>query len=485
MAVLAISFACPAHAQSTTRSASHAAAPPVVFSLYERAREDTWQWFAAPGYSATYPYTESLLRLSLGQSTRHWDWMAELAQPAVLGLPTDAVSANAAQGQLGLGGTYYAANGNNNEPAAAFFKQGYARYRFTRPDTSLRLGRFEFFEGLELAPKNPQLLWLQNNRIQQRLVGNFGFTNAQRSFDGIDAHLNLGGTDFYAFAGRADQGVFNMNGNPELNVDLQYLSESRIDAKGHLLWRVFAIGYHDGRTGITKTDNRPLAVRAADHQNIRIGTFGGDLAASVPAAHGNMDFLFWFASQNGSWGELTHSAYAVAAEGGYQMTHVATTPWLRGGYFRSSGDDNPYDNRHTTFFQLLPTPRVYARTPFYNLMNNQDSFVEIIDRPAKKLELRSDLRWIQLTSGNDLWYQGGGAFDNKVFGYVGRPGNGHSSFTKLWDISSDWQTTRDLAVNFYYGHAWGNGVVQAIYPAGSNLQFGYAELVYRFNRPLR
>lgn len=483
--VLAILFACPARAQSPARAEKHTSASPVVFSIYERAREDTWQWFAAPGYSETYPYTESLLRLSLTQRLRHWDWMAELAQPAVLGLPTDAVAANPAQGQLGLGGTYYAANGNNNDPAAAFFKQGFLRYHFTRPDTSLRLGRFEFFEGVELSPKNPQLLWLQNNRIQQRLVGNFGFTNAQRSFDGIDAHLGVRGMDVTAFAGRADQGVFNMNGNPELNVDLQYLSGSRIQANGHLLWRVFGIAYHDGRTGITKTDNRPLPVRAADHQNIRIGTYGGDLVASAPVASGNFDFLFWGALQNGSWGEQSHSGNAVAVEGGYQMTHVASTPWLRVGYYRGSGDNNPNDTKHTTFFQLLPTPRVYARTPFYNLMNNQDTFVEAIDRPAKKLELRSDLRWLQLTSGNDLWYQGGGAFDNKVFGYVGRPGNGHNSFTSLWDISSDWQTTRNLALNFYYGRAWGKSVIGAIYPADRNLQFGYAELVYHFSRPVR
>ncbi len=458
---------------------------PLTFSLYDRTRLDTWQWFAAPGYTETYPYTESLLRLSLAQRTRRWDWMAELAQPALLGLPTDAVSANPAQGQLGLGGTYYAAGGNNSYPAAAFFKQGFLRYRFLRSGTSLRLGRFEFFEGQELTPRLATLQWLQTNRIAQRLVGNFAFTNAQRSFDGIDGHLSAGRADVYAFGGRADQGVFNMNGNPELNVDLQYLALSRMELGGHLLWRIFAIGYHDGRTGITKTDNRPLAVRAADHGNVRIGTYGGDLLASAPLGRGNADFLFWGALQNGSWGTQSHSGSALAVEGGYQMTQVASTPWLRAGYYLGSGDNNPSDNRHTTFFQLLPAPRVYARTPFYNLMNNQDTFVQAIDRPAKRLELRSDLHWIQLAANNDLWYQGGGAFDNKVFGYVGRPSNGHSTFTSFWDISSDWQTTRNLALNFYYGHAWGKSVIADIYPVDRNLQFGYAELVYRFQQPMR
>ena len=475
---LALLFTFPS-AQAQTPDTPHGRSP-VTFSLYDRTRLDTWQWFAAPGYSETYPYTESLLRLSLAQQTRHWDWLAELAQPAVLGLPGDAVAANPAQGQLGLGGTYYAANGNNSDPAAAFFKQGFLRYRFHRPDSYLRLGRFEFFEGVELAPRNPVLQWLQANRIQQRLVGNFGFTNAQRSFDGIDAHYGQGAWDVTAMAGRADQGVFNMNGNPELNVDIQYLAYSRFQANNHLLWRVFGIGYHDGRTGVLKTDNRPLPVRTADHHNIRLGTYGADLLTSFQAGHGKADFMAWGVLQSGNWGAQSDSANAVAVEGGYQLNHLASTPWLRAGYYRGSGDNNPSDNNHNTFFQILPTPRVYARTPFFNLMNNQDTFVQIIDRPAKKLELRSDLRWLKLVSSSDLWYLSGGAFDNKVFGYVGRPSNNASSLATFSDISADWQTTHNLAVNFYYGHAMGKSVIGGIYPVDRNLQFGYVECVYRW-----
>ncbi len=93
-------------------------------------------------------------------------------------------------------------------------------------------------------------------------------------------------------AGRADQGVFNMNGNPELNIDLQYLALSRYELKQHLMWRVFGLGYHDGRTGLTKTDNRALAVRAADHHNIRLGTYGGDIVTTAPANRG-VRFVAW------------------------------------------------------------------------------------------------------------------------------------------------------------------------------------------------
>ncbi|HEX3662867.1 MAG TPA: alginate export family protein [Acidobacteriaceae bacterium] len=487
LSAFALASVAAAQPSSSPAAAAVSPDPAVTVSFYERARQDTWQWFAAPPTSNTYPYTESLLRIALAQRIRRWDWELELSQPAVLGLPDHAVSPISARGQLGLGATYYASSGNNSDPAAAFLKQGFLRYRFGG-DRSLRLGRFEFFGGVETHPNDSTVAWLQNNRVQQRLIGNFGFTNAQRSFDGIDAHFGTGAWDVTAMAARADQGVFNMNGNPELNVDTQYLALTRTAAHGRVLARAFAIGYHDGRTGITKTDNRPLAVRQADHKNIRLGTWGGSLIATQPAGPGTLDFVFWGARQNGAWGSESDSAGGAALEGGYRLTPVRSMqwlgPWLRGGWWRGTGDNNPSDNRNTTFFQMLPTPRVYARLPFYNLMNTTDSFVQLIDDPAKKLELRSDLHWVDLSSAHDLWYLGGGAYDNKVFGFTGRPANGHTSLASVADISSDWQTTAHLAVNLYYGHGWGKRGVSAIYPTGSNLQFGYAELTWRWGRAL-
>lgn len=473
-------FSAYCHAQSTPSGNL-----PVSISVYERARINTWQWFAAPPQSETYSYFESLLRVGVAQRLHKWDWQLELAQPSVLGLPDDAISPVAAQGQLGLGATYYASNGNNTNAAAAFLKQGFMRYHFDGADKNIRLGRFEYIEGQETQPKNAAIAWLQTNRIAHRLIGNFGFSNAQRSFDGVDGHYGSRTWDIAAMAGRADQGVFNMNGNPELNVDIQYLAFTKSDWNQRALWRVFAIGYHDGRTGITKTDNRALAVRSADHQNIRIGTYGGDLLASIPAGAGQFDFLFWGALQNGTWGALEHKANAAAVEGGYQFRQQSRAPWIRAGWFRGSGDNSATDDKHGTFFQLLPTPRIYARIPFYNLMNNTDEFLQVAEKPADKLALRCDLHWLQLTSGKDLWYQGGGAYDNKVFGYQGRPANGQTSFASLVDISADWQATKNVALNFYYAHVWGKSAIEKIYPVDHNAQYGYVEMVYRFDAQQR
>ena len=113
-------------------------------------------------------------------------------------------------------------------------------------------------------------------------------------------------------------------------------------------------------------------------------------------------------------------------------------------------------------------------------MNDTDEFVQLMEKPVKQLALRSDLHWLQLTSTHDLWYQGGGAYDNKVFGYTGRPANGASSLASVADISADWQATKALALNFYYAYAQGKTVAASIYPSNRTMQYGYVELVYHW-----
>ena len=453
---------------------------PVAISILERSRTDAVSFYGDPPLTTTYPYVEQLLRFSVAQKIKHFDYQVEISENNIFDLPTTSVDPVAARGQLFLGGTYFAANTNNTIPVAVSFRQAFLRYHGKGPDTSLRIGRFEFFDGQETTPKDPTLLWLQTNRIGHRLIGNFGFSNGQRSFDGIDAHYGKGTWDITAMAGRATQGVYNMNANPELNVDIQYMAYTKRQFKDHLLFRVFGVGYHDGRTGLTKTDNRTAAARALDHQNIRIGTYGAEVITAIPTKTGALDLLFWGVVQNGHWGFLNQHSGAVAVEGGYRFTMAATRPWLRGGFLHSSGDTNNTDNQHNTFFQILPTPRIYARFPFYDMQNSNDQFIQFIDSPTKKLDIRTDLHFLQLASNVDFWYTGGGAFDNKVFGYTGRAANLHNSFASVYDISADYALNPSFSINAYYAHSFGKSVVAAIYPAGHSADFGYLELIYKW-----
>jgi hypothetical protein len=245
-------------------------------------------------------------------------------------------------------------------------------------------------------------------------------------------------------------------------------------------WRVFGIYYNDDR-GVVKTDNRSAAARAKDLGGIDILTYGGHYIQAIPTVAGTFDLLGWGALQTGKWGLLTQRSGAGAVEAGFQPKIAkALRPWLCGGYFYSSGDNSATDNTHGTFFAILPTPRVYARFPFFNEMNNRDLFAELMLRPAKGLTLRSDVHGLWLANKNDLWYSGGGAFQPWTFGFNGRPSNGATGLATLYDISADYQWTRGLSTGLYFGYARGGAVVAHIFPGDSNGTLSFVEANYRF-----
>jgi hypothetical protein len=452
-----------------------------------RLRAESWDWFDPdPAYNDSYTFGAAVLRLGLGQRQEKYEWQIEGEFPALIRAPSRAV-APAPQGQLGLGASYFAASGRQD--ATAIFKQGFIRFigAFGDKASSLKLGRFEFNDGLEVIPANPTLAVIKRDHISQRLIGSFGFTHIGRSFDGLQYSRNSKAGNFTLFGARPTEGVFQLNGNDELDVDVWYaaFTGSKRYKTGDGEWRAFAAHYHDGRRAL-KIDNRAAASRNADIDNIRVTTVGGHYIGAYKTGRGVADVMVWGAGQFGSWGRLDHRSGAIAAEAGWQPgggVAEKIKPWFRGGYFRSAGDGDPTDNRHGTFFQMLPTPRIYARTPFYNLMNNEDTFGQVRLKPHAKLNLRFDAHHLRLSSANDLWYAGGGAFQKRTFGYVGRPSNNRKGLGWLYDFSADVTLGARTAMTLYLGGVRGGGVQSAIYPRGGAnpvSRFFYIELTQRF-----
>jgi len=466
--------------RSTVAPAKHKLGP-LEISLNWRTRAEGWNWFQGDTGNSDYGLWNSVLRVGIGQTGETFDWFIEGEQPSILGLPNDAVVA-APQGQLGLGATYYAANNNHTNEANGFVKQAFVNFKHLGP-VGLKLGRFEYFDGAEVKPSDPLLATLIQTRITHRLISNFGFSAVQRAFDGVQLSLNSGQNNWTFVGVRPTQGVFQVKGMDELDVDLYSGAYTRSIStnqnSGEL--RAFAIGYIDHRTLVLKTDNRPQSVRAADHGKVEIATYGLDYAHVYNAVNaGKFDFLLWGALQNGSWGNQTQHAAAFVGEAGWQLPVSMLKPWISAGYSYGSGDGDPNNGRHSTFFQLLPTPRPYARFPFYNMMNNEDLYATLNVRPASKLSLRSEGHALRLASTSDLWYLGGGAFQPKTFGYTGRPSNGNRGLANVWDFSADYQVTRSFSATLYYGHAWGKGVIEAIYPKNANGQLIFLETNYHF-----
>lgn len=454
---------------------------PLNITVNYRFRAEGWDWFTPPAGENSYGFAHSLLRVGIGQKSESFEWFLEGAQDAIVGLPTTAVQPGR-PGQLGLGGTYYAANGNSANTASGFLKQAYLAFKLPARSRA-KLGRFTFLDGAEAPPKDKTVATLVNTRISQRLIGDFGFSAVQRSFDGVQLGMDVEKSSFTVFAARPTEGVFQVRGVDELDVNLLYgswtLPVSTARNSGEL--RVFAIGYMDDRAGVLKTDNRPTAVRAADHGQIRIGIYGAHYVHVFHAdTAGQFDLIGWGVFQNGSWGALTQRADAFVGEAGWQLPLHFLGPWLSAGYSYGSGDNNPNDNVHNTFFQLMPTPRPYARFPFYDMMNNEDFYGTATFRLPHSFALRSELHALRLASSQDLWYAGGGAFQSTTFGYTGRTSGGTRSLANVWDASLDMPLRYGFSITAYYAHAWGKSVIASIYPGGTNGQFGYLETNFRF-----
>jgi hypothetical protein len=463
----------------TSSSAGNKLGQLTVFGNW-RFRTEAWDWFQPTAGQNAYAFSHSLLFLGLRQENKSFEWLVEAAQDTILGLPNNAVVPGV-QGQLGLGGAYFAANGNENN-ASGFVKQAYVGFNLPWRGKVL-VGRFGFADGWEVTPNDHSVADLVRTRIAERLIGEFTFSAVQRSFDGVQVAFGAGNSNFTFLAARPTEGVYQVDAMGEVDVNLFYgafnLPITYRAGAGEL--RIFALGYVDQRASVLKVDNRPIATRTADTQPIRIGTYGADYVHVFnPRRSGQFDFLLWGVFQNGNWGAQRQRSGAFVGELGWQLPESGLKSRLSAGYSFGSGDSDPTDNVHGTFFQVLPTPRLYARFPFYNMENNEDFYGAGVFHLPHSLMVRSELHALRLASAQDLWYSGGGVYQSKTFGYIGRPSGGNRSLANVWDAGFDFPLRYGFSITMYYGHAWGNNVIVNVYPAGRNAQFGYVESNLRF-----
>jgi hypothetical protein len=456
---------------------------PVIVTGSVRTRLESWDWFTPDTGDPSYSFLGSQLRLNFTRPGKALDWTIELGAPILLGLPENAI-ATGAQGQLGMGASYFASNNRKQNVGMLYPKQAYIRLKnLGSESSSLRIGRFEFQDGSEVTATNATLAVIKRDRVHQRLIGPFVFTHVMRSFDGFHYVYNKPRINYTLIGAFPTRGVFQVDGWGWMKTGFAYASATGQVQRGKTNtgeWRLFGIYYQDWRQ-VLKADNRTAAARTADHGNIRIGTYGGHYAHITDRSSGTADFLAIAAGQFGKWGALDHRAGMVDLEAGFQPKILPKIkPWIRGGYYYGTGDGNPGDNRHGTFFQILPTARPFARFPFFDMMNNEDRFGMLTIRPHKQLTVKSEVHSLRLAARNDLWYIGGGAFQPWSFGYQSRTGGGAQSLANLYDVSGDVTVNAHFAFTLYYGYAQGKSVIESIYPRGKDGHLGYVELNYKF-----
>jgi hypothetical protein len=151
-----------------------------------RARGYSWDWFRPTSGNNDYQYPGNIFRLDLCTIRHNTEWNVEFAVPFIFVLPTDAVGTGPQQGALGFGSNYFSANNGSRNVAMIFPDQLYAKFKVAgNKNNTLQLGRFTFLDGTEITPQSDTLAMLKRDRVAQRLIGDFGFSDVGRSFDGV------------------------------------------------------------------------------------------------------------------------------------------------------------------------------------------------------------------------------------------------------------------------------------------------------------
>ena len=169
-----------------------------------------------------------------------------------------------------------------------------------------------------------------------------------RSFDGLHYALSSGAWNFTAVSAIPTRGVFQVDGWGWVKTPVTYVSVTHETENGedqpHAEWRLFGIYYNDDR-GVVKTDNRPASVRATDLSAINLGTYGGHVIAALTDAapvHSTCWVGALYRAEAGGRRISAHPRSRVKRAIN-PIFGNRVRPWIRGGYFYSSGDGNPND----------------------------------------------------------------------------------------------------------------------------------------------
>ncbi len=404
-------------------------------------------------------------------------------------LPTNAIG----PGGLGTGAFYFAATGVSYS-YQLYLGELTARIK-SASGTSLTVGRMPFSSGGEARSRLRQgshlrqgyggqvdgqadtsLQVLTRERLESRLIGNFEWSYYQRRFDGVRVDVDRPHWHFNLSAFVPTQGGFEESTNLSMP-QIQFGATSFTLKSSNVDWQGFGYLYRDRRGEAAVVDNTFSLDRPVD---VTIGTVGGSYARVWPRRIGEFEMVAWMAAQTGDWYGRSHRAASVAIEAGHRWTRAPSRPWLRAGYLWASGDRNQEDDRHGTFFQMLPSSRKYALSSVYAQMNLSDAFAQLVVEP-RGLEARIEVHALQLASRQDLWYQGSGATASKgrYFGFSGRSAGGHRWLGTVIEGAVDVPIRKYWSINAYAGMMSAGDVVGQMF-TNQRLGFWSVENVLRF-----
>ncbi len=461
-------------------AAAAGAQPAVTATLSNTTRVETWSYFQpkieplsltpAPLGDPDYTFFGDRAELGVRVEGSRFDLSGAFNYVRLENLPTRAIG----PGGLGTGAFYFAATGVSYS-YQLYFGELALKVK-SQNGTSLTVGRMPFSSGGEVVSGSFSLQRLKAERLQSRLIGNFEWSYYQRRFDGARVDVDRPHWHFNLSALVPTQGGFEESTNlsmPKVQVGATSftLKSSNVD------WQGFGYLYRDRRGEAAVVDNTLSPDRPV---SVTIATLGGSYARVLPRRSGEFDLIAWTAVQAGDWYGSPHRAASVALEGGHRWRHTPLRPWLRGGYLWASGDRNRQDNRHGTFFQMLPSSRQYALSSVYAHMNLSDAFAQLVVEP-RGLEARIEVHALQLASGHDLWYQGSGATagSGRYFGFSGRSTGGPRALGTVIEGALKAPIRKHWSINGYVGMMSAGDAVTQMF-TNRRLTFWSVENIIRF-----
>jgi len=220
--------------------------------------------------------------------------------------------------------------------------------------------------------------------------------------------------------------------------------------------------------------------------DLRINTTGINLVGAYKAGTGEVDLLLWLAFQFGDFGNESQKALAFIAETGYQFVQTPWKPWIRVGFAYASGDGDPDDSNHGTFFNYVPTNHKFYGYVDANAFSNLiDAYMQFLISPHKRVKFAVDGHLFWLASDDEVWIGGSGPFNDSVFGYAFRnPAEGNDIEQNLggeMDLTLIVKTLDYLTLQFGYSHFFGGNGVSAVFEKEDQLDWFYAQATINLN----
>lgn len=438
-----------------------------------RIRHEFEDWAATTAQDSQSDFGHTKLQIGAAAESDIWKAYIQGQYFQLYGLDSNVAG--------GPDASYFSTNNSDSSPGGLNLRQANLTLRdSSKEKIKLLAGRFLYSGGAETVSAEPQISWVKSNRVAQRLIGPFDFTGG-RSFDGarFDIKDDQYGT-LTLHGSHPTQGGFETNSFETID-DISLLTAAwnlPLDEKTEDA-QVFFYNYDDERN-VTKTDNRPAEVRSLDDGQLDINTAGMYFIKLIPVNEDVVvDTLLWGGYQFGDWGALDHRAYSFDAEAGIKLKNLPAQPWFRVGHTYASGDSDNSDGDHKTFFPMMPTVRIYALTPLYSQQNLQETFLELILKPAEAFSLKGGIHFLRLAEGSDLQYFGSGATEqNTRFGYGGNNLGGSTDIGELIDIEATYIFNKNISITAYLGQMFGgSGYGKYAGPAGDkSITYGFLEM---------